>query len=180
MQSLPTWISLSADTTSQCCPPRLRCGAVRLAKIRRFSDDYKQRNAMLDDCSQFVRLIADAAVVCDGDPASPPHVLQPGCVMVVVWEMMRSAMAPVLTPRLATTGRPKLICASMAIGRAAEELPLDENGYSRTGNFHSSHSTRARCAERMPQRHLPGGGELDQLAIPVDEQVSGVRAQFLA
>ena len=55
-------------------------------------DDNQQGDAMLHDRRQFIRFIADAAVMCDRDPAALTNALEPVLVRIVVREMIGMAL----------------------------------------------------------------------------------------
>jgi hypothetical protein len=57
--------------------------------IARFADDNQQGDTMQDDGRKLIRLVADASVVCDGDPTLPAHNVQPFLVRTRRREVIR-------------------------------------------------------------------------------------------
>lgn len=58
-------------------------------RIRGSADHNQQGHAILDDRSQFVRLVTDAAIMGNGHPATLADVFQPGFIRAVGREVIR-------------------------------------------------------------------------------------------
>lgn len=56
--------------------------------MRRATDDHKQPNAMTNDRFQLVRLVANPAIVGDGNPSALTHSSQPFLIGAVMREMI--------------------------------------------------------------------------------------------
>lgn len=73
--------------------PRCDEGLGKL-RIRSLPDDDQQRHLMFNDCRQFVGLVANAAIMGDGYPATCANLFKPDRVRAIVCEVVCMSLDP--------------------------------------------------------------------------------------